>query len=383
MVFGMMVGKEVVGKEFLNRKAELDKIVKLLPRNNLAIYGARRIGKSSLMMEAARRMANRYSCIRIDVRRIVPLDHRNFVKHVGLAVLEAYSDATGEKLLPFFKRLKRELPELLGRLKVDIKNWIELSLAPSLDLTGFLKETFKMGEELGEKARMDFVLMIDELPALVRLTKGRPNPLDLDFLWALRGYMNEAKRVHYMISGSAVGMMERLCGSKESPFYGSLVPIELRGLDRESSLSFLGKFMSKELANQVADETRCFPLYLQAYASAARLDGKSLEELRGGAFGLLYLHFVDLENHLSPQQRLILKTMATGKSCKESETAKALGLPQTTVHANVERMVLNGFLRKVAEGGYEFIDPLFEKWLAESPVSPLNKTSAEKESGGA
>lgn len=367
----MIVGKEVVGKGFLDRKAELDKIARLLPKNNLAIYGPRRIGKSSLMMESARRMAKKYSCIRIDVRRIVPLDHRNFVKHIGLAVLEAYSAATGEKLLPFFKRLKRELPELLGRLRAGVKDWIELSVAPGLDLTGFLKGTFKMGEELSERAGVDFVLMIDELPALVRLTKGRPNPSDLDFLWALRGYMNEARRVHYMISGSAVGMMERLCGSKEAPFYGSLVPLELRGLDRKSSLSFLDKFMPHKVANRVADETKCFPLYLQAYALASKLGGKSLEELRRGAFELLYLHFVDLENHLSPQQRLILKTMVANNTHRESEVAKALDLPQTTVHANMERMVMNGFTRKVAEGKYEFVDPLFERWLAESPVSPL------------
>jgi hypothetical protein len=46
------------------------------------------------------------------------------------------------------------------------------------------------------------------------------------------------------------------------------------------------------------------------------------------------------------------------------ETSKVLGVPYTTVHSNLERAVLNGFLQKVGEGKYEFIDPLLPKWLA-------------------
>jgi hypothetical protein len=288
------MGKEVVGEGFIDREKELRKIRELIQKNNIVIYGPRRIGKSSLMLEAARRLGRRYACVRVDVRRLIPLDHRNFIKHLGLAALEAYSDATGEKLLPFFERVKRELPELLGRVRVNIKDWVELSIAPGPDLTGFLGRTFEMGEQLSSKAGKDFILMIDELPGLVRLTRGRPDQKDLDFLWALRGYVNEAKHVHYIVSGSEVGMMERLCGSREAPLYGSFVPIKLSGLDRKSSLKFLEEFIPSEFANAIVEETSCFPLYLQAYVTAARLNGKTLEDLRTSVFELLHLHFRDL-----------------------------------------------------------------------------------------
>ncbi|MCS4541239.1 MAG: ATP-binding protein [Euryarchaeota archaeon] len=360
----MRIGKEVVGEGFIDREKELRKIRGLIQKSNIVIYGPRRIGKSSLMLEAARRLRRRYACVRIDVRRLIPLDHKNFIKHLGLAALEAYSDATGEKLLLFVERVKMELPELLSRIRVHIKDWVELSIAPSPDLTDFLKRTFEMGEQLSWKAKKDFILMIDELPGLVRLTKGRPDKKDLDFLWALRGHMNEAKHVHYIVSGSEVGMMERLCGSREAPFYGSLIPIKLGGLERRSSLKFLEMFIPSEFANVIVKETSCFPLYLQAYATAAKLDGKTLESLHTSVFELLHLHFSDLENHLSPQQRLILRTMASKNIRTTRETSKALEMPYTTIHSNLERAVLTGFLQKVGEGKYEFTDPLFPKWLA-------------------
>lgn len=364
----LKIGKEVVGEGFIDRGEELRKIRGLIQKSNIVIYGPRRIGKSSLMLEAARRLERKYACIRIDVRRIIPLDHKNFIKHLGLAALEAYTNTTGEKLLPFMERVKRQLPELLGRVRVNIKDWVELSIAPSPDLTGFLKRTFEMCEQLSGKAEKDFLLMIDELPGLVRLTRGRPDQRDLDFLWALRGHMNEAKRVHYLVSGSEVGMMERLCGSREAPFYGSLVPIKLGGLDRKSSLKFLEEFIADKFASTIVEETSCFPLYLQAYATAARLDSKTLEELHTSVFELLHLHFRDLENHLSPQQRLILRTMAFKNIRTTREASKALEMPYTTTHSNLERAVLTGFLQKVGEGRYEFTDPLFPRWLALPPV---------------
>ena len=359
----MIVGKEAVGKEFIDRENELKKIDALIPRNNIAIYGPRRIGKSSLMLEFAERTVNTYAWARIDVHRIIPLNQKNFIKNLGTTFIDIYASTTGEKLLPFMERIKRSFPELVSRLQINIKDWVELEASPSTDISPFLKKTFQMGESLAERAKKDFLVLIDEIPGIVRMTKGRPNPQDIDFLWALRGYFNEAKHIHYILSGSEVGMMEHLCGSKEAPFYGSFIPIKLEGLERKTSLKFLEKFVSKKYVNIIAEETMCFPLYLQAYAMAARLGAETLNTIRCSAFDLLHLHFRDLQKHLSPQQQIILKTMASKNIPTTRNIAKENNLPYTTVHSNITRMITTGFLKKIKEGEYEFIDPVFKKWL--------------------
>lgn len=360
-----ILGKEVVGKEFVDREKEIEKIRKLIQKNNIAVYGPRRIGKTSLMLEFARRTNDKYGYMHLDVHRVVPLNHKNFIKNIGSTFINIYSNITGEKIIPFMHRIKRELPELFSRTQIKIlKDWVELGTTPNPDISDFMKKTFTLGEKLAEKAQKDFLILLDEIPGIVRMTKGQPDHRDLDFLWALRSYLNEAKHVHYIISGSEVGMMEHLCGSKESPFYGSFIPIKIGGLERKASIIFLKKYVPKKYAAVITEETHCFPLYLQAYAIASRLGAKTIDSIRISAFDLLFLHFKDLENHLSPQQRVILKNMATENIAETRKIAKKTQLPYSTVHLHLTRMTNTGFIIKVKEGEYKFIDPIFKKWLA-------------------
>jgi AAA+ ATPase superfamily predicted ATPase len=360
----MMLGKEVTGKDFVDREKTLKEMSAIVSRNNISIYGPRRIGKSSLMLEFARRNSNKYASARLDVRRIIPLSHKNFIKSLGMTFIDIYGKTTGEKLIPFVERLKRDIPDILSRLQVGITDWLELSVAPTTDISGFIKKTFVMGETMAERADKNFLVLIDEIPALVRMTGGRANPQDVDFLWALRGYFNEARRVHYIVSGSEVGMMEFLSGSKESPLYGSFVPVKLAGLESIAATKFVGKFVQKRFICSIIEDTACFPMYLQAYSLAARLGAKTIDDIRTSAFDLLHLHFKDLQNHLSPQQQLILKIMAEENIATVGTVKSKTNLPYATVYANLKRMETTGFLRKKKESEYEFIDPLFQKWLA-------------------
>lgn len=377
------VGGIVSGRDFVDREELLDELASELPKNNFILSGPRRVGKSSLLEELGRRLSKKFIVVNLDVTTIHPLTKANFLKHLGRDILNASTLSTGKRKLRITLGMKLEdLTDAIGRLKVDVGKWATIYLSENPDLTDLARNTFDLAENLAEGCKRDYLISLDEVPKLMRMKGSTPYDEDIDFMWTLRGHMHKKQRSHFIITGSAVGLIERLYRPGDSPFHGTFLTREVGSIDRGSAERLVRRMerevkIDDDLVNAIIEETGAWPFYLQAFSRVAKELGGSrpsrraaaddLEKIRELAMNDLEPHFSELEAKLESELQLaILTEMACKNINTASEVAKALKKPYPAAYSLMQRLVLQGFLKQTGEGEFEFLDHLFKKWLAKT-----------------
>ena len=230
------VGGVVSGPDFVDRAELLNELIRELPKNNFILTGPRRVGKTSLLEELKRRLSEKLMVVNLDITTVHPLGKSNFLKHLGREILGAYTSSTGKRKLRITLGMKiDDFMDAIKRLRVDVEDWAAIYLAESPDLTDLAKRTFDLAEQLAEDSGRDYLIMLDEVPKLIRMKGGVPYQEDVDFMWTLRGHMHKKRRSHFIITGSAVGLVERLYRPGDSPFHGTFLTRQVAGIDGESA----------------------------------------------------------------------------------------------------------------------------------------------------
>ena len=365
----------VTGEDFVDREDVLTELSEGVQKNNFILTGPRRIGKSSLLAELERRLAQKYVITNFSVVEVIPRTHQNFLRWLTRRILAMHLKREGVSIVETLRMGFRELMGRLKKLKVDVLDLMTIYIEPDAKLTEMAKSTLELPERLAEKADLDHLIMLDELPLLIRLPSGRPHPDDLDFMWTLREYMQRAKRTHYVISGSQVGMVKKLSLGEDSPFFGTFLVRRLKGIDEESAIEFLSRVKRRikvedELIGEIVDRTRCIPLYLAALGNAMLAMGKpavgkeDFEAIMKRAFVDLRPQFDELLGKVtSSLQRTILSTVAMEDTGSVSAAAKSLVKPYAAIYTSMERLESMGYLEKIDKGKFEFLDPLLKEYL--------------------
>jgi len=374
------VGGVVSGSDFVDRAELLKELIGELPKNNFILTGPRRVGKTSLLDELGRRLSGKMIVVNLDIATVHPLTKSNFLKHLGREILSAYVSSTGKRKLQITLSMKFEdLMDAIKRLRVDVKDWATVYLAENPDLTDLAKHTFDLAEQLAVDCGQDYLIMLDEVPKLIRMKGSVPYPEDIDFMWTLRGHMHKKQRSHFIITGSAVGLVERLYHPGDAPFHGTFLTRQVSDIDRESAEKLVRRMkkfvkIDDSLVQRIIDKTGCWPFYLQAFSRAAKEFAESktsrmikledFEEIEKRAMNDLESHFSELQEKLTSELELtILVEMARRNINGASEVAQALGKPYPAAYSLMQRLVLEGFLKRVEAGKFEFLDHIFKEWL--------------------
>lgn len=361
---GMVIGGPVAGKEFFDRKALMSELRRDIHHAHHALIGPRGCGKSSILKQLlVEGRVNALVPIYIDVGRIVPRTHRNFIRKLGQEALRAAVNKKGLlRSMPALAKDKmgKMVDFVRDNLRVKIGDWITLYFNSDADLTEFMEQTFLTIESYG----VEMLIMLDEITGLMRLSGPQPRSEDMDFLEALRGYISEAKNAHYILSGSQIGLMNLVVKMK---FGRLLVPKDVVGLEEDGAEELvrakIGREVSKEFIEGVKMRTHLWPLYLQAYCLVARIHGKKLihlDDIEENVFDLLRMHFLYLESQLGDLELMILLQLDGGKV---SDLASKLEVPYDTVLTALRSLELKGFVKKLSPGSYGSVDPMFSSWL--------------------
>lgn len=160
------VGNWVSGDLFFGREAELrDFMADLEDGASVSLLGMRRLGKTSLMREAADRLGGRYICLHVDLER--SKDEADAVVEMMLAAREVRG---------IWKRCLEGLGEAVRRVmdRIDKLNVYELgvTLRSALVAAQWQKKGDELFAFLAEEEK-PVVLFFDEVPLLVnRILKG-------------------------------------------------------------------------------------------------------------------------------------------------------------------------------------------------------------------
>ncbi|AEK72337.1 DEXX-box atpase [Thermococcus sp. 4557] len=277
---------------FIDRERELEFLKRLWKKGNsfLPVYGRRRVGKTRLLKEFIADKPSVYY----------------------LARNSTYSDNLRE-----FSRT------VLGRFPSTFLS--ETSFSSFSDVFKYLSEKGKI------------VVVIDEFPYLIQSDKRVLS----EFQYIVDEIVR-ASRLHLILVGSSVGMMEEHVLSQKSPLYGRR--------DGQIKLSPLGFFDSwKLLGVDVEEAVRIYgvtggiPAYLELF--------ERFEDVRQVAFdkrGFLYAEadFLMSSELREPRvYKLILKAVAEGKR-RFNEISTHTGIPRSNLFKYVEVLERLGFLRR-------------------------------------
>lgn len=371
----------VVGFEFRDRTAQLARLAHATLKLQLgkphwvALLGPRKVGKTSLLLEAARRASAPVvfaifdafdhvpvtgEVLRLIVLRVVD---RVFSAECGQSLEATIDDDAYRALLagsPRFAKLPPDLRQLLlGLRQLELT---ALTTARMLDVP----------ERLAEKLGLRLVIAIDEFQELAALKVGRPAS---DVVPMLRSVWQKHRHVSYMVAGSARSLMTELVASQRSPFFGHFELVEVGEFGPRDAVDLLmdSASVSHEVAVQAINAVGGNPFYLQLLgeqltAIPAPRDEAALKEAlsrlvfqRTGRLAMFFEAELMRVVGRSATFLAMLEQLSRGPA-RPVDLQKALRLPSSTVVNYLAR--LGDVIRVREDGAWELTDPVMAKWLA-------------------
>jgi hypothetical protein len=236
---GIVVGNPVTGGDFFDRDREIGSFIDAISQGaHLLVTAPRRIGKSSLLLEAARRLQGRYHCLYVDVEACecevdavvkLAIETRG-ARGVSRVVLDAFRDSLGAVL--------DRIEEVgLAELKLKLKD-------------GVMQDWRAKGDEmLARLADVDkpVVLLFDELPVLVsrllkgddfRITPERRSRAHVFLSWLREATIRHRGHLHFVVCGS-IGLEPLLSQGGLSETMTTFTPFDLPPWDRDTACAYL------------------------------------------------------------------------------------------------------------------------------------------------
>ncbi|NYZ74081.1 ATP-binding protein [Candidatus Micrarchaeota archaeon] len=381
-------GAPVSDDNFFNREDELSYLEKRLfaikagSRNDIAMIGPRRVGKSSLALQmAGHARAKGFKTVFLDCEG---LDFESFIKEYGNALLSAeLEDRPDMKIREALRggtvAAIAALSEILGRvsaleLSAAFADFLKLRIELERErMTGktpqSLRELLEATLSLPAKSSSKYVVVFDEFQETA--TYG----LEKQFHAVFRRATQFQKNVVYVYAGSSVGMMEDVFGNKRNPLAGNADILGVVPFSEETSKRFLkagfgsyGKSADKEALQVLWEGTNGFPAYLNwAGLRCVDFPGKNVSkdeavrviEEMASPLSPVYQSVEKQLGRLGRFSRLILRSMAQGN---KTATTIATNVPKTNIYVYLERLRKYGLITK-NEAGYKIIDPVIRRMV--------------------
>lgn len=371
---------------FFDREAELARLDTLRARVQarapewLAIIGPRKVGKTSLLLEWERRLADPgFACIVIDVMEEAP-PSRTLIRTCALRVVDrVLGDEAGVSLAELASRppayraaLQRShrFERLPPALRAEI---LELPERP-LDGPG-IAACLDLPERIARALELRLVIAIDEFQELASLDGGRPR---LDPFATMRSVWQRHRHVAYVISGSARSMLTELVTSQRSPFFQHFSLMELAPFRRDDAIAFLveaappDRAIGRELAGRVVDAIGGHPFYLQLVgetltAMPPPIDDSAFKEALGQ---LLFVRTGRLALYFENEYRRAIGRAASHAAILAALAAAPLRLGELATAIKAATGAATSYLDRLGDvvirgddEHWRLADPVFGLWL--------------------
>ena len=363
--------------------AELVEVVARLEAGNprwLAIIGVRKIGKSSLVAELARRARKPgLAFLLIDAMEAAPLSLRIFRRYALRALDQLFASELGLSLemlaqRPADFRAKLQRSESFARLPPGLRGHI-LELPTSEMNEDGVRFCLDLPEQLATALDRRFLVAFDEFQELAALARKRNavDPLPL-----MRSVWQRHQRCAYVVSGSGRSMLTNMVTREHSPFFQHFALLDLGPFATAEAEQLLIDGAPSErpipppLARRAVAAIGGHPFYLQLLGevltgSEPPYDQNSLkgavQELLFSRTGRLSLYFNNQFDRLvgrSSYLSAVLEALAEGPQ-RITDLSRRIGSPSGSTARYVER--LEDAVQRREDGSYELADPTFGLWL--------------------
>lgn len=360
-------GKVVENQNFCPRSSLLSELRSCIESGqNLVIYGRRRVGKSSLVLNAGRQFPERLLFL---VDLFFTKDAAMFLEYCSNSLFSFNHQRQGllEKGMGALKRIhpKIELDPNTGTPS--------FSFGFSRTDTGVLLNTIDdffgfLGDEFGQD---QLVVCFDEFQSVL-------NYPDSDALLAkIRGKI-QYHPFPYIFTGSDRSGLTTIFTRPQSPFYKSVRPLEIQSIPREDFQPFLEKKFAEgkrtvapEIWNKLFElevpgdiQQLCAALW-ESSDPASGIDSPVLEEACSRIFSQEIEGFRSLIGGLTALQLRVLKIIAKqgARNLYSLESQQMIGASASSIRRSVTALVDKWILVKDSEEIY-FNNPFLQQFLS-------------------
>nr|QNO54738.1 hypothetical protein FCNABNJO_00004 [Methanosarcinales archaeon ANME-1 ERB7] len=371
--------RPVKGERFINRQELLDEMISELrdakSTTGYALYGKRRIGKTSVLKEVQRRLESEHEIVTvyISVWDLIEFSIVEFCQRLSMEIIDAYRPYLGlkYKAKELFQTPLTMLRKLLDSSEFKIVyNELEFLITKKRDIDKNLlvENALYLPEKLAKSTGTKCILMIDEFPSISEL-KSDSNKIGETIIKKMRTIFENWERTTLCISGSIRSTMKLSVLSSMSPFYRQLIIKEVKPFEREYTKELLSGDI--EITEEGVDEIHNFstgiPFYIQFI-------GKMLERRKGASVEIIKeleeeflleegdILFKEEFDNLSSKERLIAINIAKGCHTPKA-IASAVGDNISNVNQFLTYLEQKGYVLKREKGYYMLEDPVFVRWL--------------------
>lgn len=379
--------KPVVDKDFINRKEELSELLSTLKDTEsvigFALYGKRRVGKTSLLKEAKRRLEKESQTVPIYFSMWDLTEKRvaDFAKEFTVKTLDAFKPKLGlkHKTVELLELPFNLLVQVIRELKISIKIRDDITFLLSSDEkkappAALIEEAFGLPEQLAKETKTKCILLIDEFPDIIEL-KSNGHKIGEQIIKKVRTINEDYKHSVLCISGSIKKTMELAAFSRNSAFYGQFVAKEIKPLQKEHVATILKNNLSAEITSEAISKlfefTGGMPFYVQFIGrilSQKQFKKISAQEIETGTSEFLEeegdILFTEEIEKLSDSEKEAAITIAVKQCHSPSKIAKETKKELTTTATTLRYLEQKGVITKKEKAQYFLEDPVFEKWLA-------------------
>ena len=370
------VGGPVAAPDLVGRESYLRRLVdRLEDGNHVLVAGPRRIGKTSIILEALRRLKRRGAHTAY-VDCLGATDIRGLGERLADAVLQNLSGVERS-----FEQAKAIAAGMHPTVKVKYEHVeLALQLARETNAQRFFEGALDLPQALAKRTGKRVVVVFDEFQAA-----GRLGPRVFD---VMRAHLQAQRGVSYAFLGSEQGILEELFSAKGHAFYRFAVPLDLTdagghrfGIDPDDWLEYLrAKFAAKKMAiddtsvDRLLDATGghpqdtmqvCAALYYLMRDSAARtVTPDFLEVAYEQAMRELErpfaLHWSELGSHKYLPQ--VAKRIAH-RAVLYAADGDGGPVPRPEVLRALAALQARGLVVRLGRGRYDFVEPMFGEYV--------------------
>jgi len=370
------VGGPVPAADLVGREAYLRRLVdRLEDGNHVLVAGPRRIGKTSIILEALRRLRRRGA-------------HTAYVDCLGATDVRGLGERLADAVLGNLSGVERSFEQaraIAAGMRPTVKVRYEhvemaLQLARETNPQRFFEGALDLPQALAKRTGKRVVVVLDEFQAA-----GRLGPRVFD---VMRTRFQAHRGTSYAFLGSEQGILEELFSAKGHAFYRFAVPLDLTdagghrfGIDPDDWLEYLrGKFATKKMAiddpsvDRLLDATGghpqdtmqvCAALYYLMRDTGARTVGPELlevacEQAMRELERPFALHWSELGSHKYLQQ--VAKRIAH-RAVLYAADAEGGPVPRPEVLRALAGLGDRGLVVRLGRGRYDFVEPMFGEYV--------------------
>ena len=370
-------GRVVTGEEFFGRAKLIDRIQGYIRTGqNIVVFGERRVGKTSLIAEAIRRL--NMPCLKVDFYEV--RTQREMITRAirGIERLEKES--------PFFSRWLARGKRVRGKITQEYE---QPSMIPKVSLEGYFKEPVSSITDLLDyihdfQTEKALVAFFDEFQGLLGLENA------MDILATMRSEIQTHGQVPYIFAGSIRRKMHEIFMDPKHPFYKSALPIEIGPIEfeeigpivlrlfesggRKVTLDYLQSLYHMLYGNTGDFQQLCSTLW-EVSEPGQTLNRDTLREALDMVWETEMPVYAAIRKALTSQQNRVLQTLALtdGKEPFGGQFRKVAGdiSPGTVQKALAKLEEMDLVFQPYDSKDYRFYAPFFKLWLISQVVYPM------------